>query len=398
MRNFKRFSCNYAIRACFGISVFATFFGPVTQAADLPQVYFAGVAYTSNAGSVGTVYPHVARALSDKGAALDARIRAIIKPLALPETVTFDALGSIKDASKATAVALAIDNETTSVEHIGDTYKLRVEVSAEALFFDFKEKQVLGGFPFTIDVIDAYAAPPTDDQIQHAFQQLLYGNSGRRDLVTEFARVLQTASIPNAANKRLRVTTSTLAPKALAYMQQVAPEENPATFAQQTANAFGTYLAANQHISMLPYQSDQALGGSMPARFVEGDAYDLKIPEADYAITLSVAGFKKIQGAKSNVDTQFIYGAFVDIGVTEPLSQRVYFAQRIRQGEPKTVPVTQVNVDDWSATRDTLLSLFDNFTRALSNPDDPWVKNGLADDKTAREQFKSLSQLVASCH
>lgn len=398
MRKFMRFARSYLMRLCVGVGAFTPLFCPVTQAADLPQVYFAGVAYTSDAGSVATVYPHVSRALSDKGAALDARIRAIIKPLALPETVNFDALGSIKDAAKATAVALAIDSETTSIEHIADTYKLRVEVSAEALFFDFKEKQVLGGFPFTIDFIDAYATPPTNAQVQEAFQQLLYGAAGRRDLVTEFARVLQTSSIPNASSKRLRVTASTLAPKALAYMQQAAPGVNPATFAQQTANAFGMYLAANQHIAVLPYQSDQALGGAMPARFAEGDAYDLKIPEADYAITLNVAGFKKVQVAQSRVDTQFVYGAFVDIGVIEPLSHRVYFAQRIKQGEPKTVPVTQATVDDWSATRDTLLSLFDNFTRALSNPGDRWVERGLATDKTAREQFKSLAQLVASCH
>lgn len=398
MRKFTRFSRNYLMYVCFGITVFAALFCPFIQAADLPQVYFAGVAYTTNEGSVTTVYPHISRALSDKGAALDARIRAIVRPVALPETVTFDALGSIKDAAKATALALAIDNETTSIEHIGDTYKLRVEVSAQALFFDFKEKQVLGGFPFTIDLIDAYAAPPTDAQIQEVFQQLLFGASGRRDLVSEFVRVLQTTTLPNAASKRLRVTVSTLAPKALAYMRQVAPEVNPATFAQQTANAFGTYLAANQHISVLPYESNQALGGSMPTSFVEGDSYDLKIPEADYAITLNVAGFKKVKHAQSSVDTQFIYGAFVDVAVIEPLSQKVYFAQRIKQGEPKTVPVTQVSVDDWSATRDTLLSLFDNFTRALSNPDDHWVKNGLVDDKAARTQLKSLAQLVASCH
>ena len=163
------------------------------------------------------------------------------------------------------------------------------------------------------------------------------------------------------------------------------------------AEAFGTYLGTNQHLSVLPYSSNQALGSSMAARFIEGEAYDLKIPEADYEIHLNVAGFKKIAQSQTNVDALFLYGAFVDVTVLEPLSGKIYFSQRIKQGESKTAPITQTSVDDWPPTHDTLLSLFDNFTRSLSDSSNPWLKSGLSDDKQARDQFSSLGELIQSC-
>ncbi len=197
---------------------------PSLAASPNSKVYFAGVAYTSNAAIITQAFPHVSTALSGGGdAALNQRVRTLLQSQTLPETIAFDSLGSIKDAANSSALALGLDRETTSVEHIGDVYKLRVEVSAQALFFDFKEKQVLGSFPFIIDFIDVSATPPSDEQIQTAYHNLLFGAPGQHDLASEFAKTLAHASVPSAANKHFRVTSSTLGPKALDYLHQYAP-------------------------------------------------------------------------------------------------------------------------------------------------------------------------------
>jgi hypothetical protein len=198
---------------------------PSLAASPDSKVYFAGVAYTSNAATITQAFPHVSTALSGGGdATLNQRVRTLLQSQTLPETIAFDSLGSIKDATNSSALALGLDRETTSVEHIGDVYKLRVEVSAQALFFDFKEKQVLGSFPFIIDFIDVSATPPSDEQIQTAYHNLLFGAPGQHDLASEFAKTLAHASVPSAANKHLRVTSSTLGPKALDYLHQYAPQ------------------------------------------------------------------------------------------------------------------------------------------------------------------------------
>ncbi|RDS86298.1 hypothetical protein [Dyella psychrodurans] len=385
----------------FGVAVLAVgLFLKSTIATALPTstVYFAGIAYTSNASNVEQTFPHVSKALASGGnTTLDNSVRSSIQGQSLPETISFDSLGSVKDASKSVALALGLDAESASVEHIGDVYKLRVEVSAEALFFDFKEKQVLGGFPFIIDFITVSPTPPTDADIQKAFEGLLFGTDGMHSLTGEFVKTLSRAQVPLASSKHLRVTSSTLDTKAVDYLHQYAPQVDAAAIPQQVAQAFGTYLASNQRLSVLPYSSNQALGSSMAARFIEGESYDLKIPEADYDIRINVAGFKKINQSSSSVATVYLYGAFVDLTVLEPLSNHVYFSQRIKQGQTKTVPTAQTNVDDWSPAYDTLKTLFFNFTSSLSDPHNPWLKSGLPSDAQAQSQFQSLGELIQSC-
>jgi hypothetical protein len=45
----------------------------------------------------------------------------------------------------------------------------------------------------------------------------------------------------------------------------------------------------------------------------------MKIPEADYDISLELAGFKKIEQSRSNVSTLLLYGAIVDMDTRLPL-------------------------------------------------------------------------------
>jgi hypothetical protein len=362
------------------------------------KVYFAGVAFTGDAANVQQAHPHTALTLENGGnALLNQDIRRRLQSQALPVNVVFDALGSIKDSSNSVALALGIDGETTSVEHVGEVYKTRVEITAQALFFDFKEKQVLGGFPFTIDFIDTSSSLPTDADIQKDFQGMLFGAPGQHTVAEEFATLLTRIRVPKASNKHLRVTSVELAPKAIDYVHQAAPQLDVSVLPSQIAGAFGEYLAANQQLSILPYSSNLAIGSSMAARFIEGEAYQLKIPEADYEIHLSVAGFKKVNQSQTAIDTLILYGAFVDVSVSEPLSGKVYFSQRIKQGESKTIPATQTTLDNWPPAYDTLRNLFNNFTRSLSPGHNDWAKSGLPDDPKAREQLSSLMELIQSC-
>ncbi len=45
-----------------------------------------------------------------------------------------------------------------------------------------------------------------------------------------------------------------------------------------------------------------------------------------------------------------LFGAFFTAKVTEPFSGKVYFEQPLRKGATKVVPVTQWQVDQWSAS------------------------------------------------
>lgn len=371
---------------------------PAASAASGENVYFAGVAFSANAADVSKEFPHLSRVLdSATNARVNAALRQRIRENPGAPKLIFDQLGSIKDSSRSTALALALDGESTSIERIGDVFKSRLEISAQLLFFDFKEKQILGGFPIIVDYIDTGSQPPDDNDIDRQFRAMVLGEDGRHSLLDEFVSALASASVPTPASRHLRVTSVTLGPKALSYLHQAMPNADPEVVRGQIAREFGKYLSANQRLAILPYASSQALGGSMAARFIEGDAYQLKIPEADYAISLKVAGFKKIEQGRTDTSIGYIYGAFVDLAVTEPMSGTVYFSQSIKQGASQTVPVTQSAMDDWANAYDTLRLLFNNFTLAISNPDSRWVTSSMPHETGVKSQLNSLKGLVQSC-
>lgn len=370
---------------------------PLANAAT-DTVYFAGVAFTGDAASATQAFPHLKTLVDGPGAgAINAAVRKQLAAHPVAMQVSFDALGSIHDSRQSTALALAIDRETTSVERVGGLYKIRLEVAAQALFFDFKEKQVLGGMPIVLDYVDVRQTPPTDADIEAGFRGMLLDPNAPTSLPGEFVATLGRSEVPHAASRHLRVTDVTLADKARDYITAAAPSVDQEAIRGALAQEFGKYLGANQHIAILPYSSNAAIGSSMAARFVEGEAYDLKIPEADYAITLDVAGFKKIEQGRSNVNTIYIYGAFVDVTVKEPLSGKVYFQQRIKQGATKDVPVTQDNTDDWAATWESTLLLFNNFTQAMSSPKAAWAQSALPEGAAPRQQLSSLADLIKAC-
>jgi hypothetical protein len=362
-------------------------------------VYFAGVAFTGDAVDSASQFPNLSSLLADGGnVRLNQQIRLRLQSRALPMDVSFDKLGSIRDASRSTALALAIDRETTSVEHIGDLYKVRVEIAAQALFFDFKEKQVLGGFPLILVLVDTPRTRPSDEYIKHLFSELVFGGPDTNTtLSAQFALTLARARVPSAATRHLRVSAVTLQPRALEYIRQYGDGETPSAIEAQIAQAFGTYLAANQQLSLLPYRSNQALGSSMATRFIEGDAYQLTIPDADYDIKIDIPGFKRVIQGQNTIERLLLYGAFVDLTVSEPLSGKVYFSQRIRQGSTKHVPLVQTNVDDWAASYETLLILFDNFTQAISSPGGDWARSALPTGEASKSQLSSLTELINSC-
>lgn len=355
------------------------------------QVFFAGQSYTSNNSSIDSSFKFTAKALSGTNA--DLLNQQLVRNLSKNQKYQYvsDALGNTKNSNKATALALALDGELVSIEKIGASYKLLYELSAQALYFDFYEKQVLGGYPFTLSFVEVFNQKPSDAQIQNAINGYLAFN-GQSPLVTEFISVVGKSEIPNPANKRIRVKIVTIDQSVKSWLSNANQFDD---LAVRYGNEFGKYLGKNQNISVLPASTGRAIGNEMAARFANGDVFQLKIPDEDYSIDISIKGFKKVEASKTNVATVFIYGAFTEISVSEPMSGKNYFMSPVKLGASKTVPISQANTDDWAAMNETLIQLFDEFTSQITIRNKDWQSSHLGSNKT--KELESLHTLIEKC-
>lgn len=361
------------------------------------QVYWAGFAFTGEASARTEVAPHSTAVIDDRGAqALNAQLAAGLRrqPPAHLQLIS-DQLARLDGSTSATVLAAALDRELVSIEPIGDRYKVLVEVALQALFFDFRERQVIASYPLTLQRIDLRDQRPDDTEVNAIIAELLYGDDAT-GLPNVLAKTISSARLPNASVRRLQVREVTLSDAARVKLPDPAWERSMrATLAHELSKA----LSSNTGIGLLPPATGEAIGGTMAARFADGNVYQLKIPDPDYVIELQLDAMKNgVIGETASMKTM-LFGAFFQISVVEPFSGKVFFVQPLRKGATKIVPATQRQVDLWSAGYETVLAGLDAFAGAAAGRADSraWLEEQKPGGRPLQQQTQALQELIKSC-
>lgn len=368
----------------------------VAHAADPQQVYWAGFAFTGEQSIRATTVPHAASSIDKHGIeSLNHVLSTALqghRPAHLQ--IVQNQFAKLDGSTSATVLAAALDRETVTVEPIGGKYKLLTELAFQALFFNFREKQVIAAYPVTLQYIDLLDAPPTSQQIDTVFERKLYGG-GPSDLPQTFVQALADVQLPEAAMKRLQVGVVKLSSDAQASLPQ---PEMVASLQSMLANEFTKLLSSQTGVGLLPPSMGEAIGGAMSLRFDDQRIYQLKIPEADYLVKLRVDRFANRVLDETPVAKNLLFGAVFDIAVVEPLSGKAFFDQSLRKGATKLVPVTQQTVDIWAAEYETLLNGLNAFSSAAAGRIDPqWMSAQQPGGTPLKKQFSTLKELVSSC-
>ena len=393
---FSRLGAVGAGRMLFAI-VLACAASPTMASDKSQQAYWAGFAFSGTADALAVSAPHGKRVIETRGdESLNARLAQALSQRA-PRHIELvhGALAKLDGTTSAIAAAAALDRELVSVEPIGDRYKVLVEIALQALFFDFREQQVVASYPLTLQYIDLLPHRPSSGDIDAMVAGLLYGDS-EGALASVFARTLESARLPNASVKRLQVGGTTVSDAMAARLPATVEAGHfRATLAHELSKA----ISSNTGIALLPPSSGSAIGGAMATRFMDGRVYDLRIPEADYVVSLTVDAPRQGVVTETAAMRTLLYGAFFEVAVVEPFSGREFFRQPLRKGATKIVPASQWEVDDWSASFETLLAGLDAFGgAAAARPDSrAWLAEQKPGGRPLQQQIRALQELIQSC-
>lgn len=364
---------------------------------DSQDTYWAGFAYTGQASFRADVVPHTSEAV-DKGGieALNARLLEALRrqpPRSL--SLIEDQLASLDGSTSSIVLAAAVDRELVSIEPIGEQYKVLVEVALQAIFFDFRERQVVASYPMTLQRIDLADRRPGPDDITGIVAGMIYGDSPT-DLPQVLAQSLVDARLPDASVRRLQVGEVAFSDQARQKLPS--PSWEPVLRAN-LAHELTKTMTATTGIGMLPAATGEAIGGVMAARFADGSVYQLKIPEADYVVQLQIDDWRSGVIKETAAMKQMLFGAFFNVRVTEPHSGKVFFQQPLRKGATKVVPVTQQQVDHWSASYETLLAGLDSFAGAAAGRvgHREWLGEQKPGGRPLQQQTRALQELIQSC-
>jgi hypothetical protein len=293
-------------------------------------------------------------------------------------------------------VVLEITDETVSTERFDDVTKLFIDLRAQALFFDFKSRTVLRSYPVSAVYLGALHGEPTGAAKLEKVRELIVGGV-QPGLIGQFLQRLARASLPQSVSRFIGVTNVIISPDAVtafpAYFSAAGVSET------WLADQFSEALLDESGVSLLPYSKGYAIGNTMAAHLADGTAFNLKVPPADYAVSIELVSLKKVLFGEVPAGRSFIYGTFAHLLVEEPLSQHRYFDAVLKNGETKLVPASQATLEDWPAFQDSITGLFKKFAVVASQEgaDEKWIRSSTSAPNLI-QQVSAIRTVLKSCN
>lgn len=351
------------------------------------KVHYAGLAFLGRYDYIQANYP-MALSLnpinnSTQGV-IDQAIFKQLKTTPLKNLALDLKLASLKN-SDALVMAIAIDNEIISTEIHGPHTKVLIDLSAQILFFDYKNMSLVESHPVTFSLNHTV---PKQQQLskkqQHQlFQQAYLGQGHQGGFIHHIVKTLKNLSIAEAGNLHFQVQSVDVSK----IRQRILNHRLPQQVAQYFGQYFSAQLAHQYSISVLPYVKGYAIGNTMAARVANGTVYQLKLPKADYQFNLHFLGMKKHKEPDS-----YLYSSKLRLQLKEPFLQKTYLNDDFRYAVYKPVQKTSYQLDDWPAYRDASENLIDELVQQLAKPNKKWIKTHARDKKSYR-RFKLKQEL-----
>ena len=127
------------------------------------------------------------------------------------------------------------------------------------------------------------------------------------------------------------------------------------------------------------------------------------MPNPDYHIHLTIRGFKNVLFKESNINSQWIYGSYVNIKILQPdfpdEDKMVKLDEKFKHGnnvEFSKRAVENKESFEWIFFNESLKLLFDNFSMQTVKMDKKWLKSS-NDNKKISKKFKNLKTVYESC-
>lgn len=375
-------------------------FGQGVVAQPLTEVAFAGFAYSGSASTIDARFPQSRRyelGLQAAGTPVGQRLYRMIEALPSSQLKIVPQIDALKGRDDALAVALVIGAETVSVEQFGNVHKLMVLIRGQSMFFDFKSMNVARAYPVSFAYIDLLDHVPSTNEIQERVKLVYEGVADKPGLLSRFVQSVAKAQVPAHVPRFLQVTSVQIKPDSLEAIPAYIKSE-PGAAETWAADMVSEAISTRAGVPIVPYAKGYAIGNVMSMRISDGTVYELKLPQPDYEIKVEFSGFRKVKYSEmAGGATTFVYGAYAQMHIEEPLSRKTFLSTALKNGETRVIPASQRYVDDFPHFYDAANGLFVKLAQVMDGQgDEKWLKSA-ASAKDIDQQILITRELIKQC-
>ena len=290
-------------------------------------------------------------------------------------------------------LVLALDDESIDFITIEGDNLTRTDIilSFQVIFFNAKNNSLNSSIPIEVSKVLNSSKPLSKNQIISELKNM-YEN----EVMKYFLQLVNNFELKNKYNNRIGITKVIFEENAKNFINQNT-QNNDIFKKNKFAKNLSSLLSFNNNIAIVPYSQDRT-SSTIMLKF-ENSTREIKLPNPDYHIHLTIRGFKSILFKEGNIDEQWIYGSYVKIKIFQPDLEKVYFDEKLKNGlnvEFSKRSTKNKDSFEWIFFIDSLKILFDNFSKQTVEIDKKWLKSA-SKNKKINKSFKELVKIYEKC-
>ena len=307
--------------------------------------------------------------------------------------ISYDLLESNISEDDQNVLVFALDNEYINFISIPSDNLTRTDIvlNFNIIIFNAKSNFLVASIPLEITKTINSQENLTKNQIIKELKKMYLDEVSPR-----YKMLLDNFTFKSKYNNRIGITKVIFEDNAKNYIEK-SFDKKDIFIKNRFAKSFGSFLAFNNNIAVVPYKEDRT---SNTIRLTYQDTTkDIKIPSPDYHIYLTIRGFKSVLFKESNIDSQWIYGSFVNIEIIQPEMEKVYFNENLKNAiniEFSKRAIENKSSFEWIFFNDSLKMLFDQFSLQTIKIDKKWLKSA-SKGKKMSQKFKKLNEIYIKC-
>ena len=307
--------------------------------------------------------------------------------------ISYDLLESNISEDDQNVLVFALDNEYINFISIPSDNLTRTDIvlNFNIIIFNAKSNFLVASIPLEITKTINSQENLTKNQITNELKKMYLDEVSPR-----YKMLLDNFTFKSKYNNRIGITKVIFEDNAKAYIDK-SFDKKDIFIKNRFAKSFGSFLAFNNNIAVVPYKEDRT---SNTIRLTYQDTTkDIKIPSPYYHIYLTIRGFKSVLFKESNIDSQWIYGSFVNIEIIQPEMEKVYFNENLKNAiniEFSKRAIENKSSFEWIFFNDSLKMLFDQFSLQTIKIDKKWLKSA-SKGKKMSQKFKKLNEIYTKC-
>ena len=311
--------------------------------------------------------------------------------------LSFDYADLNQGNSEAIVMAVTLDNEYyfSEYEPLTKTYINNIQMFFTIMFYNFNTKTLIASIPYDVTMPFLTKEKVSDSQITNEIKKFYtVGLKSAYDgsiinAFTQVKKILNEYQLKDKYKFRIGVRNITIEDKAIDSIPVVF-QNNQNTFKNILAQSFAGRLSTHNDVALVPYTEGMAIGGAMKQQFVNSnEIYDIKLPNPEFVIDLTLRGYKKKLAKSSDVENLYWWASFINITILQPDLNKIYFNENLKNLLKKKIPSQIKDIDDWYKFYMSTIQLFDKFALNVSSPDQKWTS------KTSKntELYTNLEEL-----